>query len=339
MKLFITGGTGLVGSHVAELVRSQGDDVVALVRAGSDTAHLSVLGCELVELDLSAAPPDALADAMRGCDALVHAAAIVARRVDWDTFRSLNVGATEAVFEAACRARVARVVHVSSVAVYGGVVDAPVHEERWQERPMEEGAFYARSKRMAEEVAWRFHAAGRTRVSTVRPSVIYGERDRHVVPRLDRAARAPVLPLPDGGRHPLPLVYAGNVAAGVRACLLREQAAGRAYNLTGDHPLSARRLLELWCRHRGLRMPRVLSLPGGALVRAADLADRLGAAAPGVRLPRLGRPARLLRAPQPYDSSRARSELDWTDLVPPEEALRRTADWWRNETTEGGGGT
>lgn len=338
MRVFLTGGTGLLGSHAAERLRADGHGVVALVRATSERAHLRGIGCVLVEADLAAGAAEAddtaaaadLARLMAGCDALVHAAALVGRTARWSAFQALNVDATRRVFEAGRAAGVRRAVHVSSVAVYGGLTDAPVTEDRWQERPVAGPAYYARSKRLAEEVAWRFHEPGRLRVSTVRPCVVYGERDRHLTPRLDGLMRLPLLPFPDGGRHPLPLVYAGNVALGIVRCLERDEAGGRAYNLTGDAPLSGRRLVEVWCRERSLRPPRIVPLPGGALVRVAEAIDGATARLPGVRLPRLGRPARLLRAPQPYDSTRARRELDWAGdgLVSAEAALERTAEWW-----------
>ena len=51
MRTFLTGGTGLIGSHVAEALRARGDDVVALVRETSDTTHLESIGCLLVRGD------------------------------------------------------------------------------------------------------------------------------------------------------------------------------------------------------------------------------------------------------------------------------------------------
>ena len=66
MRVFLTGGTGLVGSHVAERLRAEGHEVVALVRHGSDRRHLAGVGCRFVEGAVEDGVPD-LARAMAGC--------------------------------------------------------------------------------------------------------------------------------------------------------------------------------------------------------------------------------------------------------------------------------
>jgi nucleoside-diphosphate-sugar epimerase len=262
---------------------------------------------------------------MRDCDAVIHAAALVGQRASRDAYLDANVTGTAAVLAAAVAAGVRRAVHVSSVAVYGPL-DGSITEERWEERPIHPRAYYAGSKRAAEVEAWRHDEPGGMRVSTVRPALIYGERDRHVARRIDRAVRLPLVPLPDGGRHVLPLVYAGNVASGIVLALDTAAAAGRAYNLAQDHATPLRDLLGLWCDLRGRRVPLMPPVPGGLIERTARAVDLLSGILPGVDLPGLTRPARLLRVDNPYDSSRARQELGWTP-IPLAEALQRTAAW------------
>ncbi|RMH23226.1 MAG: NAD-dependent epimerase/dehydratase family protein, partial [Gemmatimonadetes bacterium] len=125
MRVFLTGGTGLIGSHLAERLRAAGHAVVCLHRPGSDTTVPAALGCELVEGDARDAP-ELQAERMAGCEAVVHAAALVYGSTSWDEARAANVDATERVLAAAALAGAERAVHVSSVAVYGetrGAVD------------------------------------------------------------------------------------------------------------------------------------------------------------------------------------------------------------------------
>ena len=304
-----------------------GHAVRALVRVDSARAHLERLGCELVVGSITD-PVDTLARGMEGCDVIVHAAALVGARASKDRYDDANVTGTANVLTAADAAGVRRAVHVSSVAVYGPITGT-ITEERWQERDIHPRAAYAASKRMAEIEAWRHHRDDGLRVTTVRPSLIYGERDRHVAPRLDRLARMRVLPLPDGGRHVLPLVYAGNVAAGIVAALERPHAAGRAYNLAQDNAVALRDVVRMWCEAAGTSPPRLPAIPGGAIELGARALDLLSRVVPGVDLPGLRRPARLVREDNPYDSSRARAELGWQDLVPMSEAIPRTVAWLR----------
>jgi 2-alkyl-3-oxoalkanoate reductase len=331
MRIFLTGGTGLIGSHVAEQLRERGDQVTALVRRSSDRRHLTGLGCRLVEGDVSQAP-SGLAAAMAGCDAVIHAAAKVFERGGRRAFERANVAGTRGVLEGAALA-VPRVVHLSSVAVYAGLaLDGPLTEDEWVRADPSKQASYAASKHASERVAWELHRAGAIRLTTLRPSVVYGERDRAAAPIMIRYASLPLIPLLRGGRTRLPLVYAGNVARGVLAALDREAAVGRAYNLAQDHPLTGRELVAVLAHELG-RRPRTVSVPARPLEALVAVVEGV---ARWTRLPRpsFGRAIRTLTRDNPYDSGRARIELGWTNLVPHREGLRRTMEWWRHR--EGG---
>lgn len=337
MRTYVTGATGLVGSHVVERLLAEGHDVRTLVRPRADVTWLQTTGCTIVPGDIGDTV-ELLAESMAGCDTLVHAAALVGARTSRERYHDLNVRGTGVVMAAAVAAGVRRVVHVSSVAVYGNL-RGPITEERWREQPIRPGAYYAASKRMAEEEAWRHDGADGMRVVTVRPSLIYGERDRHVAPRMDRLVRRRILPLPDRGMHSPPLVYAGNVARGIVAALTDPVAQGRAYNLAQDHTEPLVRIVREWAGLRGIPAPRVVNLPGRLLEGAARAADVLSRTVPGIDLPGLARPARLLRSDNPYDSSRARAELGWDPSVRLPEALRRTAAWLDESRTGTAGGS
>lgn len=326
----MTGGTGLVGSHVVQLLRRDGHEVRALVRRGSAHAQLRRLECTIIEGDLLD-DVDRLAEGMRGCDALVHAAALLGQRASRERYRELNVTGTAGVLGAAARAGIAHALHVSSVAVYG-TIDGIITEDRWRERAIDARAFYAWSKRAAEEEAWKHDRVGGMRMTTVRPALIYGENDRHVAPRLDRLVNRRILPLPDGGRWTLPLVYAGNVAAGILACLRNPRAQGRAYNLAQDNTTPLVDVVRSWCAMRGVRVPYMPTIPGAALEAGARAIDVLSRGIPGLDLPGMRRPAHLLRVDNPYDSERARRELGWTEHVPLARALERTARWLETGT-------
>src|SRR3954462_9803171 len=115
---FITGATGLVGSHATEEALRRGHRVRALVRASSDTALLDRWNVEKVVGDL--ADPEALRRGVAGADWVFNCAAKVG---DWGTleeFRRLNVEAFRHLLEAASDAGVDRFVHVSSLGVYEG---------------------------------------------------------------------------------------------------------------------------------------------------------------------------------------------------------------------------
>ena len=327
MRVFLTGGTGLIGSHVAEALRARGDDVVALVRETSDTAHLESLGCLLVQGDVLA-PPDDLARRIRSVDAVVHAAAKVFQSGPRDAFIRVNVQGTENVLRAAGRTA-PRVVHMSSVAVYAGLPMRELTEDRWTGADPERQAAYAASKHLSERAAWRLHEEGVVRLTTVRPCVVYGERDRSATPIIARLASRAVVPLIGGGRTTLPLVYAGNVARGVVAALDRDVAVGRAYNLARDLPITGRELVRLVGGATG-RRPRVLPVPTALARGAASLVSATTRLVPGTHRVDAARAVRGLSTDNPYDSSRARLELGWGRHISHEEGIRRSMEWWKS---------
>lgn len=333
MRIFLTGGTGLIGSHVAERLRGRGDEVLALVRPSSDATYLSSLGCSLVEGDLEDPVPE-LAARMIGCDAVVHAAAKVFERGARGDFLAANVQGTESALRAAGQSA-PRVIHLSSVAVYSGVRPDPVlSEDCWTRADPARQAAYAASKHLSERAAWTLHDEGVIRLTTVRPSVVYGERDRAAAPIMIRYARLPLVPLPGGGRARLPLVYAGNVALGVVAALDRDVSVGRAYNLALDHAVTGREMVRLLAGALGRRRP-VLPVPMAPLRGLAAVVDTVARALPLVPRTDLRRAVRSLVRDNPYDSTRARLELGWTNLMSHQEAVRRTVAWWRSREDEG----
>ena len=114
--IFLTGGTGLVGSHVAEEAVRRGHKVRALVRPSSDTKFLDSLGVDKVSGDLE--DVKALKAGVQGADWVFNCAAKVG---DWGTleeFRKVNVEALRLLLDAASQSGTERFVHVSSLGVY-----------------------------------------------------------------------------------------------------------------------------------------------------------------------------------------------------------------------------
>src|SRR2546430_7624573 len=126
MTVLVTGASGLVGSHVVEALVARGGPVRARVRPASRAAALR-LGAEAVAGDVT--DPAVWQRAAHGVRAIVHAAAIVQRRASWERYVAVNVEGTR-LAAAAARATRVRLVHISSVAVYGGSAAYPSAPER-----------------------------------------------------------------------------------------------------------------------------------------------------------------------------------------------------------------
>jgi len=329
VKVFLTGGTGLLGSHLAEELLRSGAEVVALHRPGADTLFLEESGCALAPGDVLDSA-ELLAPLMAGCTHVVHGAALVYAGGTWPAIRAVNVEGTRHVLEAAALAGLTHAVHVSSVAVYG-TVDDPVSEGHAIDADVPEDDLYARSKRMAETEARLVERERGLPVTVVRPSAVYGERDRLMIPVLAEILRKPVVPVFGHGHNSLPVVYAGNVAVAIRRMLeAGEGGPDSTYDVGLDYPLTQRELFAWLAAGLG-RSPRYLTLPAGAVRAAVALLSRLGVKTPGAKHLPLERVARLALGENPYPSTRIRQHLDWEPSYSHPESLARSGRWYATQ--------
>ena len=319
MRVFLTGGTGFLGSEVARLLRERGDTVRALVRCPERATALQALGCELVRGDLS--DEAALVDACRGTTAVVHCVAVHDLGAPDDLRAEMveaNVRGTERVLGAALTAGVAQALHVSTVAVFGDT-RGQVADEQWDCRVEGWTSVYQETRSCAYRRAQQISACGLPLV-TVQPGAVYGPGDPSVLGRLLTQfleGRLPVLPFADVGVSP---VHRDDVADGVLRAL-DKGVPGESYVLAGE-ALRFHEVLDLLAEVSGRRPPR--PLPTWML--------RMLAPAGPLVAPRLGLPTNLQELIRTCDGAtswasgdKAREQLGW-DSRPLSEGLRQLAE-------------
>ncbi|MEP6991902.1 MAG: NAD-dependent epimerase/dehydratase family protein [bacterium] len=323
----VTGATGLVGSYVVERLLADGWTVRALVRDAARASILADAGVALATGDVLEA--EGFRRAAVGCDVVFHTAAAVTPSGGWEAFQRPNVEGTQHAI-AAVAAAGARLVHVSSVAVYGGTSryrDGEQTSEDAALAPLPASAFYARSKRESEALVLEAHRAGRIWATAVRPDVIYGKRDRQFVPRVAHLLRWGFAPIVGSGQSTLAIVHAANVADGMVRAAVADVAAGRAYNLANDFDVTVAEFfrlagLGLERRLRTLHIPRSAGKGVEAIIRAA------GAVVPGRRFKAVSFSAiDFLSRDNPFTSARARRELGWDPPVHPDAGIPDAFRW------------
>ncbi len=273
MRIVLTGGAGFVGGAVARVLRERGEDVVALVRDQKRAASLRELGVEVVGDDLS--DVNRMIELFAAADAVIHAAGSYRvgipkneRGAMWDA----NVGTTTRVLDAAEAARVARIVYVSTVNVFGNTRGRVVDETYG--RDLADGflSWYDETKYGAHEVAEQRIAAG-VPVIIVLPSQVYGPGDHSAFGEqlsLANTGRLPYRALDDVG---VGLVHVDDLAAGIVAAL-DGGVVGESYVLSG--PVTRLRdAVEIAARIGGRRPPR-LRLPTRLLRVMAPLGRLIG---------------------------------------------------------------
>jgi 2-alkyl-3-oxoalkanoate reductase len=250
--IFITGGTGLVGSHAVEEALHRGHRVRALVRPTSDTRWLDRWGVEQIRGDLT--DSEALRRGVAGADWVFNCAAKVG---DWGTleeFRALNVAAFGLLLDAAADAGVERFVHVSSLGVY----EARDHHGTDEQTPPAADSLdaYTRSKTEAEALALRYHTERGLPVAIVRPGFIYGPRDRTVLPKLVRVLRAGRFAYFGSGDQVLNCIYVKNLVHGIFLAAEGPGAVGQVFNLTDGGRVTKRQFIGRVAELAGLKPPR-----------------------------------------------------------------------------------
>jgi 2-alkyl-3-oxoalkanoate reductase len=327
-RALVTGATGLVGSHIVERLAADGWRVRALVRDTTAAAWLRECGAELARGDIL--DGESLRVAMADCGTVFHCAALISASHSWDRFQRANIDGTRAVIDAAAAAK-ARLVHTSSVAVYGAGAryrDTPTDEDT-PFAPLDEHAFYARSKRESEHLVLDAHATGELWATAIRPPMIYGRRDRQLVPRFARVMRTGLFPLFAHGRSTMSLVHASAVADGAVRAARCESAGGRAYNLANDFPVTVADMVQLGSNGLGRRVrgvPVPVSLARATFDVLAGVARLAHRDAMAVQLPDA---VSTFSRDNPFSSERARRELGWSPTVRPEVGIPDAFAWWK----------
>ena len=250
--VFLTGGTGFVGGHIAEAAESRGLKVRALARKSSDTELLRRLGAEIIVGDLEDA--SALASGVHGADWVINAAAKVG---DWgaiEDFRRLNVAALKLLLDAAVKANVERFVHVSSLGVYEGRDHYGTDETAPTAPHALDG--YTRSKIEAEELAIDYFKKQGLPITIVRPGFIYGPRDRTVLPKLTSAIKKGAFAYFGSGEQALNCIYVKNLVHAVFLAAESPAAPGEIFNITDGERVSKRRFVSRVAQGIGLKPPQ-----------------------------------------------------------------------------------
>lgn len=327
----VTGGTGLLGSHIVEQLRKRGRTVRALVRKGADTSWLATQGVELVEGDIT--DPASLDRACQGVQCVYHAAARVGDWGPWEDFVRVTIDGSNNLFDAAERAGVPRFIHISSISVYGHmnepglVVDesAPlgVNVHHW--------SYYTRAKVIAEEELWRRHRAGcKVKYTVIRPSWLYGPRDRATLARLTRMIRDGKAKLLGSGDNRLNVVHAANVAEGCILAADNPHAVGQAYNCSNDGELTQRQYFDLLTSAIGAP-PVTKRVPFKVAYSAGFMLECFGHLFGKKTPPMITRYAVWLMGRDTYFSAdKARKELGWNSTIGYREGIPAAVKWYQS---------
>jgi nucleoside-diphosphate-sugar epimerase len=339
MHTLVTGGGGFLGRYIVEQLLARGDRVRSLGRGAYP--ELEALGVEVHRGDL--ADRRAVTAACDGVDCVIHVAALAGISMNWPTYDAANVRGTQNVIDACVIAEIPRLIYTSSPSVtfsgcdQHGVDESGRYDFAWMES---RNAHYSRSKALAEQAV--LSASGdEFRTCALRPHLIWGPRDAHLIPRLiDRARRGRLRRVGDG-TNLVDICYVENAAAAhlAAADALADPAspvAGKAYYISQGEPVNCWQWID--------EVLALAGLPPVEMSISYNAARRLGAAFELVyRTLRLrGEPpmtrflAGQLAKSHYYDIGAARRDLGYGPRVSTAEGMQRLGGWLKQHGNSSG---
>lgn len=269
MKVLVTGGGGFLGSSICRKLAELGHSVIAFQRSPAN--HLDQHGIRSISGDIC--DDKALVGAAHGCDAIVHTAGKAGVWGNPAEFHRINVEGTANVLEACRKNTIPILVHTSSPSiVHSGGDISGANESLPIADPIT--APYPASKAEAER---RVLVANSDTLKTValRPHLIWGPGDPHILPRLASRVRGSRLALP-GPEKIIDTIFVENAAlAHVKAMEELQGAkkcAGKAYFVTNNEPLPQGEIIEKLLEAIGVPV-RIRAIPAGLAMVAGDLCE------------------------------------------------------------------
>ena len=295
MRVLVTGGSGFIGSHVVDRLRAHDHEPVIF-----DLVPSSHHGRTVATVIGDLADREATRRAVRGCDAIIHLAAVAdVSDIVADPVRAdrVNVHGTQMILEAARREQIRRVVYTSTIWVYGNApVNGALDEDALLALPAH---LYTATKIAGEMYCRSYNELYGAEHTILRLGIPFGPRSRAaavVAAFVARARRGEALTIAGDGRQTRQFVYVEDLADGIVAGL-SPPAAGGVFNLVGDEHVSVRQI--------------------------ADVVRELVAEVPIVHGPE--RPVDVHIGH--VSGERAAAELGWRAETPFTEGVRRYLDW------------
>lgn len=321
MKVLVTGGGGFLGRAIVYRLRERGNEVRTFQRGRY--ADLESLGIECFRGNLG--DLESLARAIEGCEIVFHVAAKVGLWGAYREFYDTNVVGTRNVLELCKYYRVPKLVYTSSPSVvFTGNDDEGMNESA--PYPPRYLSPYPKTKAEAERLVL---AANSEHLATIalRPHLIWGPGDTHIVPHVLKLAQAGRLRLIGDGRNLVDSTYIDNAAAAhvlTVACLTSfAPCAGRAYFITNGEPLPIGELLKKFLRAASLT-PEIPSVrPAFAYFLGAVLENLYRVFGLSGEPPMTRFVARQLATAHWFDISAARKDLGYEPEVSIEEGMNR----------------
>jgi nucleoside-diphosphate-sugar epimerase len=323
VKIFVTGGTGFVGSHLVEALMARDHEVVCLARSPAKVERVFGERRPMV-VEGSLTDDEALRRGLSGADAVYHVAGLLAAAARED-FHRINAEATRHVVALAAEEapNLERFVYVSSLAAAGPTAKGKPLRESAPARPV---SAYGASKLAGEGVVRASHLPW----TIVRPPAVYGPRDTELL-RVFRMAKLGVVPVVGSAGQELSFVHVRELAGALVAVLDAAAATRNTYFATHPEIVTSGGFAEATYRavRGGRRRPIVVPIPSGlargVLTMTGAIAGMMGKAT----MLSADKANEFVAEAWTCVAEKLERDTGWTAVISLAEGARETAAWYR----------
>lgn len=321
MISLVTGATGFIGSHLAELLLSRGHTVRVLLRKTSSLEWLKGLRVELFYGDLF--DREAMERAVAGVDYVYHSAGLTKARTPEGYYRANQEGTRNLLNAMLSRSpQIRRFVHISSQAAVGpSPSSAPINEE-FPANPL---TTYGKSKRKAEEEV--LAVSSRMPVTICRPPAVYGPRDKDIF-EFFNTYRKGLQPIVGFSEKYVSLVHVTDLVRGFVMAAESEAARGQVYFISSDRAYGWKEVGEVTRAAMGRGAIRV-RIPEPLVYVISAFAEIGAKFSSKPALINLEKARDMVQDYWTCDSSKAARDFGYRQEISLEEGIRGTVEWYR----------
>jgi nucleoside-diphosphate-sugar epimerase len=321
MTILVTGATGFLGSALTTELVKQKQDVRILARDEQKARAQFGEAATIIRGEITDA--EQVKQAVDGVTTIYHLVGkLYHPSVPAEIYHYTHVEGTRNLLKA-CKGQklLKRIVHCSTTGVHGVTGSTPAAEDA----PFAPTNPYETSKLQSELLALEAYKEQGLPVSVVRPGLVYGPGDLHLL-GFFKSIQKGMFRVIDGGKALLHPIYIDDMISVFLLCAERPQAIGQSYNIAGDHPVTIRELSTAIAHSMGRELSK-----GSIPLWLANLASDIFSVIPGIKgesAPLTRSRVQFLTNSRVYDISKAKSELGFVPVIDLETGMKNTAEWY-----------
>lgn len=325
MKVFITGGTGFLGSALARRLHAMSYEVAVMGRNKKKGSQLELEGIRFIQAEFT--DEQAIIQACEGVDYVFHCGALSSPWGKYEAFYEANVVGTENVIKACKIHSVKRLIHVSTPSIYFDTKERlDVKED--DTLPSVFLNHYAETKYLAEQCVDQAFQDGLATI-TIRPRAIFGPGDTAIIPRLIRANQERFIPLIHQGEAIIDLTYVDNVVDALILCMDSDDSTlGKKYNISNGERVVLKEVLAKLFQELQMDF-RYKHIPYRLAYSIAYLMEKKASLLRSKEEPMLTRySVTVLSSSQTVNIDKAKNELHYQPKISIDEGIRLFSKWW-----------